>query len=205
MSMVASLALDEAFADPTPYPLFARWYADAENANFPDYNALTLATSTPEGRPSARIVLLRGFDERGFAFYTNYESRKGRELDANPHAAMVFFWSLFQRQVRVEGAIVKQSAEESDYYFSNRPVGHRLGALVSPQSQVIPSRDFLEQRMEALTKEYQGLDVPRPEHWGGYRLVPSAIEFWQGRENRLHDRLRYRASASGWILERLAP
>ncbi|MFO0863395.1 MAG: pyridoxamine 5'-phosphate oxidase [Gemmataceae bacterium] len=205
MSMVASLALDEAFVDPSPFPLFARWYADAENANIPDFNALTLATSTPDGLPSARIVLLRGFDERGFAFYTNYESRKGLELASNPRAAMVFFWSLFQRQIRIEGSIIKQTADESDFYFSNRPEGHRLGALVSPQSQVVPSRHFLEERMVDLTKQYQGSDVPRPEYWGGYRLVPESIEFWQGRENRLHDRLRYRRSDSGWILERLAP
>ena len=205
MSTVATLSLDEDFADPRPFPLFARWYADAENANIPDFNALTLATSTPDGHPSARIVLLRGFDERGFAFYTNYESRKGRELEANPHAAMVMFWSLFQRQVRVEGSISKLTPEESDYYFSNRPAGHRLGALVSPQSRVIPSRAYLEHRMEELAKEYQGQDVPRPEHWGGYRLVPHVVEFWQGRENRLHDRLRYRLAESGWIIERLAP
>ncbi|MBX9681269.1 MAG: pyridoxamine 5'-phosphate oxidase [Gemmataceae bacterium] len=205
MSILANLSLDEASADPGPFPLFARWYADAENAKVPDFNALTLATSTPDGHPSARIVLLRGFDERGFAFYTNYESRKGCELDANPHAAMVFFWTLFQRQVRIEGSIVKQTPEESDAYFSKRPAGHRLGALVSPQSRVIPDRAFLEHRMDELTKEYQGQDVPRPDHWGGYRLVPHAVEFWQGRENRLHDRLRYRLAQSGWIIERLAP
>jgi len=205
MSMPSDLTLDEAFIDPAPFALFARWYAAAENANLPDFNALTLATASRDAVPSARVVLLRGFDERGFAFYTNYDSRKGRELAANPKAAMVLFWSLFQRQVRIEGSITQLTADESDYYFSNRPAGHRLGALVSPQSNVIPNREFLERRMEELQKTYQGIDVPRPDYWGGYRLNPEAVEFWQGRENRLHDRIRYRRHGTEWIIERLAP
>jgi pyridoxamine 5'-phosphate oxidase len=149
---------------------------------------------------------LRGFDERGFAFFTNYQSRKGEELAANPKAALVLFWAALQRQIRIEGLVEKVSAAESDAYFSRRPFGHRLGALVSPQSQLIPGRGFLEERMNQLLQEHAGGDVPRPPHWGGYRVIPHLIEFWQGRLNRLHDRLRYRRTeGETWTIERLAP
>lgn len=198
--------LDEGLADPRPLPLFTRWYDEAVQAKLPEPNAMTLATAQADGAPSARIVLLRGFDERGFEFFTNYQSRKGDELAANPRAALVLFWAPFQRQIRIEGNVQKLSVEESDNYFRKRPFGHRLGALVSPQSQLIPGRGFLEERMKQLLQEYDGQEVPRPPNWGGYRVVPHAIEFWQGRLNRLHDRLRYRRADDGsWIIERLAP
>lgn len=198
--------LEEAAAGSTPWALFARWHDEALAAQLPEPEAMTLATADAHGAPSARIVLLRGFDERGFAFYTNYDSRKGAELAANPRAALVLFWPAFNRQVRIEGHIEKTSEVESDTYFTKRPRGHRLGALVSPQSQVIPGRHYLEERMSKLEQEYDGREVPRPPHWGGYRVVPSVIEFWQGRLNRLHDRLRYRRAADGtWSIERLAP
>ncbi len=167
---------------------------------------MTLATTTPDGAPDARMVLMRGFDERGFAFYTNYQSRKAAELRANPRAALVFFWAPLARQVRVEGNVELLSAVESDAYFNTRPFGHRLGAIVSPQSEVIPNREFLEERLQAIQTRYSEADsVPRPEHWGGYRVVAHTIEFWQGRENRLHDRLRYRLVGKVWQVERLAP
>lgn len=207
MSLYPDFPLDEADLEATPLPQFERWLADAEAAGVPEFNAMALATATPEGCPSSRIVLLRGFDERGFAFYTNYLSRKGREIAANPHASLLFFWPTFQRQVRVEGTIAQTTPAESDAYFSLRPKGHRLGALVSPQSEVIANREYLNRRMHELVKQYQDADeVPRPETWGGYRVAPTAIEFWQGRENRLHDRIRYVKLADGnWRKERLAP
>jgi pyridoxamine 5'-phosphate oxidase len=198
--------LDEGSVQLVPLPLFTRWYEEAVAANLPEPNAMTLATAQLDGTPSARIVLLRGFDEGGFDFYTNYESRKGEELAANPRAALVFFWAAFQRQVRVEGTVHKLSAEASDAYFQQRPLGHRLGALASPQSRVVAARAVLEERMEQLSREFADREVPRPPHWGGYRVVPHSIEFWQGQPNRLHDRIRYRrAEAGGWIIERLAP
>ena len=167
---------------------------------------MTLATATVDGFPSARVVLLRGFDERGFVFFTNYQSRKGHELAANPRAALVLHWASWQRQVRIEGSVEKVSALESDDYFHKRPFGHRLGALLSPQSRVISSRVFLEERMDQLLKEFEGKDVPRPPHWGGYRVVPHVVEFWQGRANRVHDRIRYRrGNDAAWVIERLAP
>ena len=207
MSMPIEAGLDESSLDAVPFALFGRWLLEAERAALPEFNAMTLATASIDGRPSARMVLLRGFDERGFAFYTNYLSRKGGELAVNPFASLVFFWAPPQRQIRVEGSVVKVAATESDAYFASRPKGHQLGALVSPQSQVVKDRAQLEQRMEELRKKYQEAEsVPRPEHWGGYRVEPNTIEFWQGRENRLHDRIRYtRLAGDRWNRQRLAP
>lgn len=190
-----------------PWALFTRWYADAEAWQLTEPAAMTLATAAADGAPSARVVLLRGFDERGFVFYTNYESRKSAELAANARAALVLHWPELKRQVRIEGTARRVSAAESDAYFQSRPRGHRLSALISPQSAVIADRRFLEDRMEALERQFAGRDdIPRPPHWGGYRVEPAMIEFWQSRDNRLHDRLRYRRLPDGsWTCERLAP
>ncbi len=199
------LSLTEGELDPDPIRQFHRWFEAATLSEIPEPNAMVLATASPAGRPSARIVLLRGYDERGFVFFTNYESRKGRELDANPHAALVFHWHDLERQIRVEGPVVRSSAEESDAYFQSRPAGSRLGAWASHQSEVIADREILEARIRALELEYADRPIPRPEHWGGYRVVPTVIEFWQGRPSRLHDRLRYTRSEGGWLIERLSP
>lgn len=198
--------LSEADADTDPIQQFAVWFEQALAANVIEPNAMTLATATPDGRPSARIVLLKGADEKGFVFYTNYRSRKGMELAANPQAALILFWPDLERQIRIEGRVEQVSPEESDAYFRSRPAGSRLGAVVSEQSTVIAGREVLEQRLAQLQAEYPDGDVPRPSHWGGYRVVPEVIEFWQGRPSRLHDRLRYTKQADGtWKRERLAP
>jgi pyridoxamine 5'-phosphate oxidase len=192
--------------DPDPIRQFMIWFDEAAQGGVAESNATALATATPDGRPSARMVLLRGVDERGFTFFTNYESRKARELEANPHAAIVFFWHEHERQVRVEGRVERVSGDESDRYFQSRPRGARIGAWASPQSEVLAGRELLESRYLALESAYSESEVPRPANWGGYRLVPESIEFWQGRPNRLHDRLRYTKSRSGgWRIERLAP
>lgn len=202
---VPVLQLTELDAAANPIDQFRAWFRDAEGVGFKHAEAMTLATATPDGKPSARVVLLRGFDERGFAFFTNYQSRKAAELADNPRAALVFYWDALDRQVRVEGRIEKVSAEESDAYFGTRPIGHQISAWASPQSQVVVSRELLEMRMQELEAQY-GDQVPRPPHWGGYRLIPEMLEFWQGRISRLHDRLRYRKKADGsWVRERLAP
>ncbi len=199
-------ALDEAGADPNPFRQFATWFADAQAANIPDPNAMTVATATPDGRPSARIVLLRGYDERGFVFYSNYESRKGQELATNPVAALIFFWPALERQIRVTGAVAQASRDETDRYFRGRPRGSRLGAWASPQSAVITGRAEVEDRLHGLEQQYPGDDIPTPPHWGGYRVAPDAFEFWQGRPSRLHDRLRYTRQPDGsWRIDRLAP
>jgi pyridoxamine 5'-phosphate oxidase len=201
-----SLPLNEEDVPRQPLALLAQWLEAAAAAQLPEPGAMTMATATPDGAPSARMVLLRGFDERGLVFYTNYRSRKATELDANPKAALVLFWASLHRQIRVEGTVEKISAEESDIYFQSRPHDSRLGAIASSQSEVIAGRHVLDDRLAALLKLYAEGEVPRPAHWGGYRVVPAMFEFWQGRDSRLHDRLRYRPRADGtWIIERLAP
>lgn len=197
--------LNETDVDPDPIKQFQRWLNQAIAAELPEPNAMTLATATSNGTPSARIVLLKGLDERGFVFYTNYESRKGQELTENPQAVLVFLWTVVERQVRIEGRVEPVAAAETDAYFQSRPLESRLGAWASNQSRVIPSREVLEQRFAELKATYADEDVPRPSHWGGYRVTPHQIEFWQGRTSRLHDRLRYRLEQGNWLLERLAP
>lgn len=189
-----------------PVEQLQRWLADAVAADPGDYTSMILATADREGRPSARVVLLKGCDARGLAFYTNYESAKARELEENPRAALVFYWSKFDRQVRVEGTVERTSREESEVYFHSRPRGSQLGAWASQQSEVIAGREELEARVRELADRFAGEEVPLPDFWGGYRLVPETVEFWQGRPDRLHDRLRYRrVSAGGWRIERLSP
>ncbi|QVN18075.1 pyridoxamine 5'-phosphate oxidase [Burkholderia pyrrocinia] len=200
-------SLDEADAAHDPFVQFDRWFKEALAAQLPEPNTMTLATVGADGRPSARIVLVKGVDERGFVFFTNYESRKGRDLAAHPQAALLFYWIELERQVRIEGRIEKTSAEESDRYFASRPLGSRIGAWASEQSAVIDSRATLEAREKAVSERY-GDTPPRPPHWGGYRLVPDSIEFWQGRPSRLHDRLLYTRDAEtsqGWTISRLSP
>lgn len=185
---------------------FGKWWQDAINSDIDEVNAITLATATQEGKPSARIVLLKGYDENGFVFFSNYESHKGKELANNPQACMVFFWKELERQIRVEGTIEKVSNEESDTYFLSRPKGSQLGAWASPQSTVIESRELIENNVIKYTNQFKEESIVRPLHWGGYRLKPQLVEFWQGRQSRLHDRLQYTLVAEGyWKIERLAP
>jgi pyridoxamine 5'-phosphate oxidase len=192
--------------DVDPLKQFAAWFEDAVAAGEILPEAMTIATSTRSGEPSARMVLLRGFDDRGFGFFTNYDSQKGRELAENPRAALVVYWAKLGRQVRVSGDVVKQTVEESTAYFRRRPLASQISALASPQSQVIPGRASLEETVSELTKKYEGGVVPLPENWGGYRVIPRTIEFWMHRDNRLHDRIRYtRQPSGGWRIERLAP
>jgi len=201
-----SFELSEGDLLPDPIALVQRWFADALAAGVPQADAMTLATATPDGRPSARAVLLKGIDARGFAFYTNYESRKGRELDANPFAALVLLWIALERQVRITGSVARLDPEESDAYFATRPRGSQLGAWASEQSRPLADRTELEARWQALDERYGGAIVPRPPQWGGYRVEPDEIEVWQGRANRLHDRFRYtRAPDGGWTRVRLQP
>jgi pyridoxamine 5'-phosphate oxidase len=196
--------LSEADAGSDPLKLFSTWLADAVAAGLPLPNAMTLATVTREGSPDARIVLLKGLEHGAFAFYTNYTSRKARQLAAHPAACLVFQWSELERQVRVEGSVAKVSAQDSDAYFTSRPLGARLSAWASQQSATVPSRAVLESAMAAARARF-GDAPPRPPHWGGYRVIPDRLEFWQGRADRLHDRLLYSREAAGWKIERLAP
>jgi pyridoxamine 5'-phosphate oxidase len=191
--------------DQNPIMQFKKWFTDALEAQLYEPNVMTLATSDPYGKPSARIVLLKGFDEHGFNFYTNYDSKKGRELQENPQAALVFFWAELERQVRIEGMVSKLDPEVSEDYFHSRPKGSQIGAIASPQSEVIASRETLEQKVVELQQQYADTEVPRPEHWGGYLLEPQQIEFWQGRPSRLHDRICYTLVDGVWIINRLAP
>jgi pyridoxamine 5'-phosphate oxidase len=192
--------------DSDPFKQFARWFADAEQAELPLPNAMTLATASRAGKPSARIVLLKEVDALGFIFYTNYQGRKAQELKENPFASLVLYWQPLSRQVRVEGAVEMVASNESDRYFASRPRGHQLEAHASAQSQVIKDRVFLEEQFKVFTQRFAGQDVPRPAHWGGYRLIPDTLEFWQEGEHRLHDRLRYQRDGNDqWVIERLAP
>ena len=197
--------LDENTVDPDPLILFQRWLDEAIAAGIHLPEAMTLATTTVDGRPSARLVLLKQADARGFVFFTNYNSAKARDLDSNPQAALVFYWPQFERQVRVEGRVERTSAEESDAYFKRRPRASQIGALASPQSEVVAFREVLEQRFRELENLYEGREVDRPEHWGGYRLRPERIEFWKGRPSRLHDRILYERQGDTWSIKRLAP
>jgi pyridoxamine 5'-phosphate oxidase len=198
--------LSEADAAIDPFQQFHAWFQAALSAQILEPNAMTLATTTADGKPSARVVLLKDFDLRGFVFYTNYESLKAQQLSENPHAAIVFWWGELERQIRIEGRVEKVSPDESDRYFHSRPIASQIGAWASNQSRVVASRDILENKQTELEKEYQNKEIPRPPHWGGFRVIPSLIEFWQGRPSRLHDRLRYSLQDDGsWLRERLEP
>ncbi len=196
--------LDEHDVDRDPLKQFGVWMVEAIHAQVPEPTAMTLATADREGRPSARIVLLKGMDARGFVFYTNYDSRKGRDLDANPVAALTFLWKELERQVRIEGRVEKVTAQESDAYYATRPLGSRIGAWASPQSRPIDNRGVLEASWQDFTEKF-GEQPPRPPHWGGYRVLPEHVEFWQGRLSRLHDRIVYTRTKEGWSIARIAP
>jgi pyridoxamine 5'-phosphate oxidase len=198
-------SLDESNILANPAEQFMVWFEEAEKASIPEPNAMTLATCSIDFKPSARIVLLKGIENGAFIFYTNYESRKGKELMWNPYASLLFFWNALHRQVRIEGRVNKVSEEMSDHYFHSRPVGSQLSAFVSNQSEVVPDRKFLEEKLQTYKIKFADEEIPRPETWGGYQLIPAIMEFWQGRPNRLHDRLRYTLHGSEWKIERLAP
>lgn len=198
-------SLNEADVNSSPIVQFEFWLNEAIDSQLPEPNAMTLATSTFEGKPSARVILLKQFDNEGFAFFTNFDSRKARNLLQNPYAAMVFYWPELERQVRIEGKVSKVSDKESDKYFRTRPEKSKIGAWASPQSSVIPNRRYLENLMSDFEEEFQSKTIARPKNWGGFILKPSLIEFWQGRPNRLHDRIQYTLVNEKWIIERLAP
>lgn len=198
-------SLSEGDVELNPFLQFGRWWNEALGAEITEVNAMTLATANAAGKPSARIVLLKGYDEKGFVFFTNYLSRKGQEIAENGQATLLFFWKELERQVRIEGRIEKISAAENDEYFHSRPEGSRIGAWSSPQSSVIKDRTVIEENVRHYTEKFSGGSIPRPEHWGGYRVIPETIEFWQGRPSRLHDRILYTADDTNWIIQRLAP
>jgi pyridoxamine 5'-phosphate oxidase len=197
--------LDEKDVHQNPVTQFSKWFQEAMDAKANEPNAMVLSTVSTEGKPSSRIILLRNFDDNGFVFYTNYDSRKGEEIAKNPNAALLFFWPELERQVRIEGVLQKQTSEESDLYFNSRPRSSKLGAWTSAQSKVVANRKVLDEEFEKFARKYPKENVPRPEHWGGYILKPLSIEFWQGRPSRLHDRLLYTAGKENWKIERLAP
>jgi pyridoxamine 5'-phosphate oxidase len=197
--------LTEADAGDDPLALFRHWFDQAVGAELSDPNAMILATCTPDGAPSARAVLLKALDARGFTFFTNYDSRKGHEMAANPRVALVFLWHQLERQVRVEGTVEVVTTAESDEYYAKRPLGSRLGAWASPQSAVIAGREVLERAHADLLAKYPDGNPPRPPNWGGYRVLPHELEFWQGRRSRLHDRIRFTLTPNGWVRDRLAP
>ncbi len=199
-------SFSEADAMADPFSQFEKWWNESLASGIEEINAMTLATASADGMPDARIVLLKGFDEKGFIFFTNYDSVKGQELLANPRACLVFFWKELERQVRISGLAVQVSEKENDDYFKSRPEGSRIGAWASPQSETIESRDWLEMNEKKIREQFFNGQIDRPPHWGGYRVKPTRIEFWQGRPNRLHDRILYRLAKNGnWTMERLAP
>lgn len=199
-------ALDEATAGDNPISFFAHWFGEAEAARITEINAMTLATADSNGKPHARIVLLKGLENDGFVFYTNYDSAKGQQIAANPQAALLFFWKELERQVRIEGILHKLPDTDSDAYFHSRPEGSRIGAWASPQSQAIPHRELLDLNFAKYEQEFSGISIPRPPHWGGYVLIPTSLEFWQGRSSRMHDRIVFALQADGrWAKSRLAP
>ncbi|MBN8697366.1 MAG: pyridoxamine 5'-phosphate oxidase [Bacteroidetes bacterium] len=197
--------LDESQVDKSPFLQFEKWFKEAVDAHVNEPNAMTVATASKSGKPAARILLLRNFNENGFVFYTNYTSRKGEEIDENPNCALLFFWPELERQVRIEGKLIKQSSAESDLYFNTRPRTSKLGAWTSPQSKVVKNREELDELYEQMSQRFPSEDVPRPPHWGGYVLQPDSIEFWQGRPSRMHDRILYTLVNGNWKIERLAP
>jgi len=198
-------SLSEADVAADPFTQFQQWWDQAIASEIDEVNAMTLATASNDGIPSARIVLLKGFSSKGFTFFTNYNSYKGKQLDENPKACLVFFWKELERQVRITGLIEKVSAAESDEYFNSRPQNSRIGAIASPQSEVIKDRSWLEERENELKQKFEQLPIQRPAHWGGYRVVPINFEFWQGRESRLHDRICYERQNDGWNIFRRSP
>lgn len=200
---MASLSESDVAADPILQ--FQKWFSEAVNAKLYEPNVMTFATADSDGKPSARIVLLKGFDEQGFVFYTNYESKKAQDLVENPQAALVFFWAELERQIRIEGIVSKVDKEISEAYFQSRPIGSQIGAIASAQSSVLTDRSILEERVAELTTQYEGKAIPKPEHWGGYLVEPKHIEFWQGRSSRLHDRITYDYTDGSWKINRLAP